>query len=703
MMQLTSKQKRITAICVGILLGLSVIGGIAAGIYFGIQHNRFSGHVYDAATNTPLEGVCVTNGRDVVRTDANGFYQMNGWLKNRFVTLTIPSGYWTENYYLNMTSAREGYDFYLEPVEEDQTNHTFLQISDTEVGAKGVGPWIDNVKEQIQKTDPAFLIHTGDICYEDGLKSHINGMNTETMGVPVRYIIGNHDYVSWGGYGEALFESIYGPVCYSFDIGNIHYVVTPIVTGDVRARYSHSDIWRWLANDLAQVSPEKKVVLFNHDYSPDENGFVLKYGLNELDLKDHNLLAWIFGHLHYNYLNRTEDGIFNICTSRPDTGGIDSAPSVVRQIDIEGTQLVRSEMLYFDCEPAQPDAGVAQWTTKLDGHGEYSSPVVSGDRVYVGTVNDGYPKQCGIYALDAKSGNVLWQYATVNSIRNTIIVDGGRVYAQDCEGYVYCLNADNGQEIWKIHSGIERPRNTSLGIALADGKLYCGGPHLLSCINTADGATLWTQKNPRACNSPARVVVQGNAVILSSHWDTLIAYDRVSGKKLWANEKNGLRYRTTTPGMWGNSLLVAAQSKVFVLDPANGKIVSEHEYDDYTFDTATSPLVIGSTAYFATANAGVVAISLDTWQVQWNYKTGESLVFTSPYSGKGACSVESNILSIDNELVFGASDGNLYRMNADGKVVQSYAVRSAILNTPAVYGNGCIVFDFSGNLSYIAF
>ena len=36
------------------------------------------------------------------------------------------------------------------------------------------------------------------------MKKHIEGMNTETMGVPVRYIIGNHDYVD-GKYGEELF------------------------------------------------------------------------------------------------------------------------------------------------------------------------------------------------------------------------------------------------------------------------------------------------------------------------------------------------------------------------------------------------------------------------------------------------------------------------------------------------------------------
>ena len=52
-------------------------------------------------------------------------------------------------------------------------------------------------------------------------------MNTENMDCPVFYCIGNHDLVK-GKYGEELFESIYGPVYYFFDAGNVHYVVTPM-------------------------------------------------------------------------------------------------------------------------------------------------------------------------------------------------------------------------------------------------------------------------------------------------------------------------------------------------------------------------------------------------------------------------------------------------------------------------------------------
>ena len=44
-----------------------------------------------------------------------------------------------------------------------------------------------------------------------------------------------------GNYGEELYESIYGPTWYSFDVGNVHYVVTPIDHGDNPTDYTQRD------------------------------------------------------------------------------------------------------------------------------------------------------------------------------------------------------------------------------------------------------------------------------------------------------------------------------------------------------------------------------------------------------------------------------------------------------------------------------
>ena len=62
-------------------------------------------------------------------------------------------------------------------------------------------------------------------------------MNTENMNCPVFYCIGNHD-LEQGKYGEEIFESVYGPVYYSFDVAGVHYIVTPMPYGDARPEYT---------------------------------------------------------------------------------------------------------------------------------------------------------------------------------------------------------------------------------------------------------------------------------------------------------------------------------------------------------------------------------------------------------------------------------------------------------------------------------
>lgn len=97
-----------------------------------------------------------------------------------------------------------------------------------------------------------FLLMGSDTFYAD-IRYSVN------MEVPVYYCIGNHDLVK-GKYGEELFESIYGPVYYSFDAGNTHYIVTPMWVGDYRPGYTKEDVYHWLKNDLAQILKENRLL-----------------------------------------------------------------------------------------------------------------------------------------------------------------------------------------------------------------------------------------------------------------------------------------------------------------------------------------------------------------------------------------------------------------------------------------------------------
>ena len=702
-----AKSKKVLKIVAIVLAALIVAGAVATGIYFGVQSERCSGYVRDAE-GAPMEGVSVTNGRQVVKTDANGHYVLDGWLKDRFVTVTIPSGYWTEDYYLEIGSAREGYDFTLEKLDEDLTDHTFLQVSDSEVGEDGVGDWIENVKEAAVDSSAAFIMHTGDICYEAGLKSHINGMNSENMGVPVRYAIGNHDYVKWGSYAEDLYESTYGPVCYSFEVGSVHYIVTPIVHGaDYLGRYTNADVWRWVKNDLENTSPDKKVVMFNHDYcTSDEDGFVVSYGAGKkLDLKEYGLIAWIYGHWHYDLMYKTDCGVFNICTGQPQGGGIDSTLPAVRSVSIEGGELVSSHMYYYDFDGAEPQEG-CDWTVNIGGEGQFAEPIVSGDYVYAATADDGWPKECAISKVNAKTGEIVWTYATDNSVRNSMfLTESGKLLAQDITGKVYCLDT-NKQAVegkitadWVSDTRLAAVRNTGLNV-IADGdKVYCGGAQKSVCLSLSSGALVWETENDRANSSPTRMIVSGDLLYVGSHWDELIAYDKNTGKRVWSNDGDGIRYRTSTPFMFEGGLYVTTSASILELDPRSGKVRRSAEIDGVNLDTAAIPLVSEGTVYMGTADSGVVAIDLKTLKLAWKFEeVGGALVSSTPYTKPGSRQVQSGVVELNGYLYFGGMDGAVYKLSRQGTLEGKINLGSPVMSAPAVYQGSLIVLDLSGNL-----
>ncbi len=271
-----------------------------------------------------LGRVAVSDGLNVVLTDSYGHFELPGISKTRFIFITIPAGYKASGkHYLKVDKRVASYDFGLLPFPTSGKKNTrFIQLTDTETFEDN--GWIQPIREYAANEDVSFIVHTGDICYEKELNFHARNLNTKTMGVPVFYCIGNHDLVK-GDYGEQLFEKNFGPVYYSFEAGNTHYIVTPMLNGDFKPSYTKEDVYWWLKNDLKFVDSSKNIVVFNHDLLTFGDQFI--YGISEkeqINLNKHNLKAWIYGHWHINYMKHHGDtGIISVCSAPPNMGGID--------------------------------------------------------------------------------------------------------------------------------------------------------------------------------------------------------------------------------------------------------------------------------------------------------------------------------------------------------------------------------------------
>ncbi len=97
------------------------------------------------------------------------------------------------------------------------------------------------------------------------------------------------------------------------------------------------------------------------------------------------------------------------------------------------------------------------WETPIPGQG-WSSPIVSGDHVFVTTATEG-GATCRVIGIDRKSGQVLWNTEVHRQVLGpkraqnsyatpTPVSDGQRVYAAFNDGAVVAVDFD-GKQVWR--------------------------------------------------------------------------------------------------------------------------------------------------------------------------------------------------------------------------------------------------------------
>ena len=297
----------------------------------------YKGKVAHRLNGSPLVGISVSDGRNIAKTDENGCFELEGWEKTAFIYLNLLTEF-DDEWYISTKDHNGDYDFSVVPARTSD-DFCFLHTSDTEIDKILNVQWLPYFRDKVAEHKPAFFVHTGDICRDFGMMRHKLLMNRETLGCPVRYVIGNHDFTG-ADYPEQSYEKYYGPIWYSFDVGNVHFVATSIGKGDKKpSRYTFDEQWKWLENDLASIDPNKQLIMLNHDACPeDETSFKIKTDEVDIDLVKHNIIAWAYGHVHFDFVSEY-NGVVNICTACPDCGGVDSTAAGIRKIAVENAKL----------------------------------------------------------------------------------------------------------------------------------------------------------------------------------------------------------------------------------------------------------------------------------------------------------------------------------------------------------------------------
>lgn len=296
-------------------------GGLLAGCHkavyaSGNKAKKITGRV--TAGGKGVGNVIVSDGFSVVQTARDGKYQMTLSPSSRHVFISVPSGYELPHemnvarHYKVIDAASDGhYDFDLRPLSVPDSKHQFVIWADPQVKnekdvAKLMSQSVPDVKKYVHAQVAGTLMHgicVGDIVWDNhDLYSSYNKA-VEQCGIPFFQVIGNHDMDYRKGddsTSDDTFKKMYGPTYYSFNRGQVHYVVLDDVwylgTERTYKGFITDDQLNWLKKDLSFVGKDKLVVVCVH--IPVHNSVENNQALYDI-LKPYQVHI-MSGHTHYN-------------------------------------------------------------------------------------------------------------------------------------------------------------------------------------------------------------------------------------------------------------------------------------------------------------------------------------------------------------------------------------------------------------------
>lgn len=285
----------------------------------------------------PVNGVVVSDGAEVVRTGANGYYEIKSEKKRGYVFMTIPSGYEAlqegilpkfSSKLITDAATCERADFELVKASS-QDSYTMLFFGDmhlTNTAQYGdIAQFRAFAKDAMDfvNTNPGkeYAMTLGDMTWDIywattpfAFPHYIEIANSTLAGLPVFHTMGNHDnnYKTLSDFtAEKDYIDNVCPTYYSFNIGSVHYVVLDNIDcsaydGTTSRKYATNltaEQIMWLSKDLQFVLKSNPVVVTSHSpfFKDDGNPAVTNVSTLVSCFEGFENVHFVTGHTHECY------------------------------------------------------------------------------------------------------------------------------------------------------------------------------------------------------------------------------------------------------------------------------------------------------------------------------------------------------------------------------------------------------------------
>ena len=341
----------------------------------------------------PVANVVVSDGTEVTVTDDKGIYELKSAKKWGYVFISVPSGYEVAaegvfpQFYQTLKGAAdvvEQKDFKLTKVDGQDRYKLFLlgdmHLANRTNDAAQFTQFTTDLNAYMAQHSgqKMYALTLGDMTWDlywyknnYALPQYRETINRQVKNLQIYHTMGNHDndFMTTSDYDAAVkYVDCIGPTFYSFNIGQVHYVVMDNIdcsaydgtdSRNYVKKLSNEQL-KWLAKDLAYVDKSTPLIVHAQIYKPTSTGFAFDHDSANtealLAALDGYEVHFVTGHTHKVYNITPDDDVVKgrdihehnsgaICASWWWSGNltpgvhvsIDGAPGGYAIWDIDGT------------------------------------------------------------------------------------------------------------------------------------------------------------------------------------------------------------------------------------------------------------------------------------------------------------------------------------------------------------------------------